>query len=313
MIETAKNVTISIVIPTHNRPIGLREALKSIAKQTKLPKEVIVVDDGSNPIVSESVFRDLPQSVDYILLRNEMPKGGNNARNQGIMIARGSFIAFLDDDDRFKPNKIEVVQREINFRPDTDVLYHPAHIHMVNEGASYHSKLYNFKKNDNIFRALLVQNFVGGTSMVVVRRQCLIDVGMFDEKMPALQDYEMWLRLSKRGCKFMSINQNLTNYYHITRKSSVSKNVHVNIKAVSLIEEKYLNEYTKLNNREIRAHNIWKKRMIIHKTLLNGQPLQAIKYQWRLFLYSPSLVNFASIFVMLLGPKLIFKIKSKIG
>lgn len=192
------NSVISVVIPTHNRLDGLKKSLESLLRQKQLPDEVIVVDDGSRLAVEYSVFEGFPTQVKCILLRNDEPKGGNNARNQGVMAASGDYIAFLDDDDQFKPNKVEVLQREIAKNASVDVFYHPAHIHMLNEGVSYISKPYGFSQDEDVYRSLLVQNRIGGTPMVTVRKQALLDVGLFDEQMPAMQDYELWLRLAKK-------------------------------------------------------------------------------------------------------------------
>lgn len=313
MKETITCVKISVVIPTHNRPENLTESLKSIAKQSLLPAEVIVVDDGSLPAVEEKIFANFPSTVNCVLLRNNTSKGGNNARNQGIMVANGNYIAFLDDDDQFKPNKIEVLTEEIIANLKADIFYHPAHIHMVNENVSYITKLYKFKSTDDIFKALLVQNRIGGTPMVTIRKQALLDVGLFDEEMPALQDYDLWLRMAKNGYKFHLIDSPLTNCKYTTNKLSVSKSIDVNAKAIRIIERKYEGEYNKLNKAEIKMYECWKKKMVIHKSLLNGQSKKAFKYQLQLLIFAPSIVNLASLFIILLGPSAVFKLKARLG
>lgn len=305
--------SVSVVIPTHNRPEGLALSLKSIVEQSLFPAEVIVVDDGSVPAIKNSIFVDFPATVKCVLLRNEQPKGGNNARNRGITAATSEFIAFLDDDDQFKKNKVGIVTEAIKENPTVELFYHPAHIHMVKEKIKYYSKPYQFKLHDDKLRLLLVSNCIGGTPMTIVRRQSLIDVGLFDEEMPALQDYELWLRLAKNGCSFRFLDKPLTNYYHTSKKSSVSKSLSINARAVNLIEKKYSAEYEMLSKLEIKAHACWKKKMIIHKSLLNGDLALAIKCQFQLFVLSPSVINVASFFVMLFGPKAVFKLKAKLG
>ena len=94
--------SISVVIPTHNRPEGLVRSLDSILNQTVMPEQVVIVDDGSTPSVSVDVFAAFPDSVRCTLLRNEKPQGGNNARNKGIIAAEGKYVAFLDDDSNFE-------------------------------------------------------------------------------------------------------------------------------------------------------------------------------------------------------------------
>lgn len=302
--------TISVVMPTHNRPAGLKEALDSITKQTQLPYEIVVVDDGSTPPVKKDIFKNLESSVKCTLIVNDSPRGGNYARNIGIKHASGEYIAFLDDDDQFKIKKIEAVYQAIVQSPDSDVFYHPAHVHMVNEGVSYYSKP---SDTDSLFRALLTHNCIGGTPMVIAKRSTLMEVGLFDEKMPALQDYELWLRLAKDNKKFFLIKEPLTDYNYHTKKGSISKSLEKNAQAISIIEEKFSSYYKMLTPDETKEFNIWKKKMIIHKSLLNGNVLGAISSQFNLFLFSPTLVNFILIFIIFLGPKAVFKLKSKVS
>ncbi|MDY0276307.1 MAG: glycosyltransferase family A protein [Desulfomicrobium sp.] len=304
-------ITISVIIPTHNRPELLKRALQSVLKQTLTPYEVIVVDDvgcTKTKTIVESMNSHL---VMYV--HNIAGIGAASSRNLGIEYSSGDYVAFLDDDDEFKTNKIEVLTREIKSNPDFDVFYHPAHINMVNEGISYYSKPYIFKENDDIFRALLTQNFIGGTPMVVVRKQSLIDAKLFDEQLPALEDYDLWLKLAKNKCYFKYINSALTNYYYTTKTKSISKDLKKHTQALNKIENKYYNERFNLSKKEKKIYNEWRYRMNIHKALLNGQYFTALKYQLRLCLYSPTIKNIFSLLVVMLGPKLVFKLKSKIG
>jgi len=305
--------TIAVVIPTYNRPKALKLCLKSIQEQTCLPHEIIVIDDGSNPSVTDKVFADIPASVTCRLLRNDQPKGANNARNRGIVSANSEFIAFLDDDDQFNPKKIELVTNAIIKNNDKDIFYHPAQIFMVNELASYRTNPYKFSQSDNIFRLLLVKNYIGGTPMVIARKQSLISVGLFDEKMPALQDYELWLRLAKENYQFHLLDAPLTTCYYTTKKISISKGMDSNSKATRLIEAKYSSCYLKLSKKEIKEHNISKKTVVIQKSLLNYNYLNAVRCQLKLFLFAPRLVNFLSIFIVLLGPKAVFKVKGMLS
>ena len=132
---------ISVLIITHNRHAALRRAIASVARQTVLPMELIVVDDGSMPPVSKddlALAAGLPHPLPLRLVRNAAPSGPAHARNAGIAAAAGAWIAFLDDDDEFSPDKIDTVARAlVRLRESADVLYHPAQIVMVNEGVTY--------------------------------------------------------------------------------------------------------------------------------------------------------------------------------
>src|SRR5690554_3483648 len=146
--------TISVVIPTHNRPTGLALSLKSILGQTCLPAEIVVVDDGSFPIVEDSIFDGFPTSIKCTLLRNEQPKGGNNARNRGIKAATGDYIAFLDDDDQFSRNKIEAISRVLMDTP-ADLITSYANVNIENKF------FYDIKPQAEVnFKDQLIRNHV---------------------------------------------------------------------------------------------------------------------------------------------------------
>ena len=209
-------MTISVVIPSHNRLDELKIAIKSVFDQTMVPNELIVVDDGSSLPLGENIFKGAPKKLHCILLTNKTPKGGNFARNIAIKEATSEYIAFLDDDDEFFNQKLEEVTKSIKENPDTDLFYHTAKIQMVNERLFYYSKPLYFEDKKEVFKNLLIGNFIGGTPMVIVKRQSLIEVGSFDEVMPALQDYELWLRMAKAEMVFKFINKALTKYNYVT-------------------------------------------------------------------------------------------------
>ena len=111
---------VSVIIPTHNRPALLQEALSSVLNQTIPPSEVIVVDDASDPPVS------LPENckgVPLRLLRHEQAQGGAAAKNTGAQAAQGEFIAFLDDDDLWAPTYLEHAKTLLDQHGGIDVLF----------------------------------------------------------------------------------------------------------------------------------------------------------------------------------------------
>jgi glycosyltransferase involved in cell wall biosynthesis len=230
---------ISVVIPTHNRPRSLCGAIGSLASQDDPEFEVVVVDDGSQEPVDDRVFELLHPATRHRLLRNGTPTGGNAARNRGVRAAKGEFVAFLDDDDRFESGKVGSLKRAIAENPSADVLYHPARIVLVREGASYISKPSRFAPGDDVFRYMLVKNHVGGTSMVACRRDALIEAGLFDEILPAQQDYEMWLRLARCGASFHMLAEVLSVYTHDTARDSITKQSARIDLARAMIEERY--------------------------------------------------------------------------
>jgi len=276
---------ITVVIPTHNRSDDLLRAVQSIFNQTILPSEIIVIDDASNPPVNLKDLPKTPENINLKILRNTISKGANFSRNLGVQSTCAEWISFLDDDDLFLSSKIKIIKDTIqNNSHKVDVIYHPALICLVNEGIEYVSQPKIFKSDDNIFKSLLIKNQIGGTSMVTIKRKKLIEVGLFDINLPALQDYELWLRLARNNAKFLYINLPLTKYQYVTSRKNISKNLIANSDARQYILKKYKDEYLKLKNSEKKANDEYYIRGQIRRFILNKQNLKAAKYCFNAFI-----------------------------
>lgn len=113
-------VGVSVIIPSHNRPALLKEALSSVLAQAVLPAEIIIVDDASDPLVS------LPASRNAVPLRlphHEQTRGGAAAKNTGAKAAQHGLLAFLDDDGLWAPTYLEHASAQLARRADIDVLF----------------------------------------------------------------------------------------------------------------------------------------------------------------------------------------------
>lgn len=307
------NSHISVVIPTRNRPSQLKTALESVFKQSMPPDEIIVVDDASWPPINRDVFEGCPGEINAKLLINDSQMGANNARNTGIKEASSSWIAFLDDDDEFKVDKIKTVKTAIENNPDADLFYHPAEIRMINEKASYLTRPAVFDQHADIFRALLIKNHIGGISMTVAKKDSLTKASLFDEDMPALQDYDMWLRMAKKGAKFCFIEPALTTYYCTTKNRSISKSMEANQKALEIIENKHKEVYLGLDRQRLGLHEEWKKRMLIQKAILNKQIWKALKLQIKRFAKNPRPIFLLEAAAILMGTKATYMLRAKLG
>lgn len=247
---------ISIVITTQNRNEELRRALDSILLQTKIPDEVIVVDDCSRERVEISGYLN---NLNIRLLRNEFITGVSHARNIGIQEAKGDWIAFLDDDDEFFPDKIECVLRVLseNSEKNIDVIFHAAEIFLVNEGISYIAGNRLVDCKNFFYENLLTKNIVGGTPLVIVKKNALLNVGMFDSKLKAFEDYELWIKLASAGYSFYQINHVLTKCNYTTKSVSVSKSVDANYEMFNKIYLKYIDDYNKLDKCKLLERDIF--------------------------------------------------------
>jgi O-antigen biosynthesis protein len=184
---------VSVVIPAFNRARLLARALESVIAQTFSDFEVLVVDDCSRDDLESVVtgFRDC--RLRY--LRQAENRGVAAARNRGMRESRAPFVAFLDDDDEWFPDKL-AQQIEV-FRvspPDVGLVY------TGTETVSDHGirSLHLPTASGDLYRELLVKNLLTGPTSVMIRRNVIAVVGFFDEELPAIEDFDYWLRVCRR-------------------------------------------------------------------------------------------------------------------
>jgi len=191
MIEHAERSTSAVVIPTYNRSATLRGALDSVYSQTRAPDQVIVVDDGSTDDTSDWVERDHP-NVTFVRQENA---GVAAARNRGVALATTEWVAFLDSDDEWRPNKLERQLAALADNPG----YHLCHTNEVwiRNGKRVNEGKRHAKSGGRIFRRCLPLCVIS-PSAAVVRRTLLEELGGFDEALPVCEDYDMWLRICAR-------------------------------------------------------------------------------------------------------------------
>lgn len=190
---------VSIIIPTYKRSVFLDRALASVYAQTYTNWEIIVVDDNDDcssyreeTETVVSAYRDDPR-VRYIKHREN--RGAATARNTGIRETRGEFVAFLDDDDQWLPEKLARQVEALLQAPPSTVLSYTAFTRVF---SSKVSKTVRQGPPDDLLRRLLVKNIIATTSTVLCRRQVLLQVDMFDESLPAREDYDLFFRLAER-------------------------------------------------------------------------------------------------------------------
>ncbi len=179
---------ISVIIPSWNRATRLAAALDSVRAQSLAPHEIIVVDDGSTDNTRELLSRHYPE-VRYLYQQNN---GVSSARNTGIMAASGDWIALLDSDDRWEPLKLERQQQAIQAQPGYR-LCHCDEI-WIRNGKRVNPMKKHAKQGGKIFRHCLPLCVIS-PSAVMMQRDLFDDIGLFDETLPACEDYDLWLRV----------------------------------------------------------------------------------------------------------------------
>lgn len=274
---------VSVVIPVYNSAKYIEETLDSVLSQTYTDFEVIVVDDGSKdktPSIVKQYQVKYPENIRLIQKENGGPA---SARNAGIKVAWGEFIAFDDSDDLWLPSKLEKQMEHFNSDPQVGLVY---------------SKYTSFRDDKElrtkpergysgwIFSKLLSKSIIQA-STVMVKRECLDAVGPFDESFALADEYDMSLRIAKKfQCAF--VDKELTRYR--IHDANASKNNLLFDKENLKVYKKIYNNYTDLseNEKKLLQKRISRYCIKVARGLYNqGQLDESKKYQKEALEYLP--------------------------
>lgn len=178
------SMLVSIIIPTHNRSDLLQRALKSAFDQTYKNIEIIVVDDGSTDDTQAVLERY--DNDRLVVLKNNIPKGACHARNKGIKAAKGELVTFLDDDDEYDKERINIMMAY--YDPKWAYIYSKMDV-IEKKGIRFTRKTKEIVTLDD----MLYENSTHVSLLVSKKR--LIEINYFDESLHASQDYDLALRL----------------------------------------------------------------------------------------------------------------------
>ena len=246
----SNNKLVSVVIPTHNRADVLPRAIDSVLSQTYTQFEILVVSDGSSDN-TESVVKSYMEKDNRVKFISYSPaKGGNFARNTGIDSALGDYIAFLDDDDEWFEEKL---QSQVDVMENNQncgfVFTGILSVNIFGKQTLTYTSIPILKTNYK--KEILISNFLGTTSTVLIRKE-LLQQEKFDEAMPAIQDYDLWVRL----CQITEVeivSRALVRYYSVfTSKNSnqISNSIEKYNDATQKMLNKYKNHYALLSETE---------------------------------------------------------------
>ena len=217
---------VSVVVPTYNRAPFLIRAINSILAQTVTDYEIIVVDDGSTDNTEEELQRYMalePRLERVLVYIKQVNQGANPARNAGIRVARGEYIAFLDSDDLWHPRKLELQLEQIQRTEAGDMRNRPVFSFTgrfrVDENYHVIAEQFAGSMKDPTVK-LKRSNSVGTLSSLMVTAWVAREVGGFDESLHACQDWDFYLRLVPY-CNVAGVRDPLVMYYdgNITRIS----------------------------------------------------------------------------------------------
>ncbi len=186
----------SVIIPTCNRRELLLEALDSVLAQTYGDFELIVVDDGSTDGTTEVLKR----YGDRLIYTYQANRGVSVARNRGIELARGEFIAFLDSDDLWLPKKLHIQVAFMDRHPEAQICYTDEI--WVRRGVRVNPKKKHAKYSGWIYPYCLPLCIISPSS-ALMRRGLFEEVGTFDTRLPVCEDYDLWLRVASRFPVFL--------------------------------------------------------------------------------------------------------------
>ncbi len=180
---------ISVIIPTYNRAGFLAECLASVAAQTAADFELIVIDDGSTD-ETESLCQQASIDYHYIYQENS---GVSAARNLGIQSSHAEWLAFLDSDDLWEPTKLARQLEFIQNYPETRILQ--SEEIWIRNGKRVNPRDIHAKPSGWVFEEMIPLCRVS-PSAVMIHRDVFERVGLFDEALPACEDYDLWLRIA---------------------------------------------------------------------------------------------------------------------
>jgi glycosyltransferase involved in cell wall biosynthesis len=242
-------VAVSVVLPTFNRAATLARAIGSVLNQTHSPTELIVVDDAS---VDEThhILEQFESDGRVRQIRLPQRRGAAAARNVGIENARCQLIGFHDSDDEWLPLKLaKQVEAFAADDEDLGVVYSDM-MRIRNDGNSCYFQAPDVQTGNHVIdpatKQYRVQNI--GIQSCMIRRRFLDQAGGFNESYPALEDLELFIRLSQI-CRFTRLPEALVNYYETEGISSDRQQV-------ALARRKLLRQYGKRMDRAFVASEL---------------------------------------------------------
>ena len=204
---------VSVIIPAYNAAKSIERALKSVAEQTLPPAEIIVVDDGSNDdTVAVATAMQSLFLVCQLIVISQKNKGAGAARNCAIKAATEPYVAFLDADDEWLPNKLERSMGVLKSKNYTLVAHD--YLDVTPNGEVHVSCARRFNEGPDPYVTLYLKGYIPSIS-VVARRDIVVEAGGFDENLRNAQDFDLWLKiLAPPDTTFLVFEEPLARYYH---------------------------------------------------------------------------------------------------
>ena len=269
MREVKNNPTVSVIITTYNRAQLVSRALQSALNQTYGDFEIIVVDDASTDNTMEVLGRFEDKRIRY--LRREKNGGNSASRNTGIQAAKGDYIALLDSDDEWFPEKLQKqVNKFIESGEGVGLIYTGFLYVSQKTGEILGQVIPTFR--GNVYANLFMKGCFLANSSAFIKKTCFEKVGFFDEDLRSCVDWDMWIRLSKYF-EFDFVPDILTKFYF--HENQVSSNLNMRVLGTERLIRKHKDDFSQFPSR----FALYLKRIGIF-FFLSGNGIKGRQYLW---------------------------------
>lgn len=279
--------TISVIIPAYNAQATIVKTIESIRKQTFRDLEIIIINDGSTDRTLEIVNKIKDSRIKMF----NYPNGGVAvARNRGISHAQGEYIAFLDADDFWTIDKLELQLQALNQNPQAGVAYSWTYFWEGENNKCFPSE--SIYHQGNVYSQLLVNNFLHHGSNPLIRRQAIDSVGFFNPNFPHCADWDYSLRLAAKW-NFVVVTKHQI-YYRQSSHSMTSKISQIEKQLSEMLAQTYNRVPQKLQHLK-RQSQAWIYQYCTQQYLYHGSDASSIKdamsYLWQAIRFYPPILG----------------------
>lgn len=240
--------TISVIIPAYNAERTILETIQSVQEQTYADFELLVINDGSTDRTLSIVQTLADSRIKLFTLKNS---GVCSARNFGITHAQGNFISFLDADDLWTPDKLELQLNALKKDPEADVVYSWTYFFYEQAGEKIPGHPTFFQ--GYIYPDLLKENFISSGSNILIRKEAVNRIQGFDSTFPHCADWDFYLRLANQN-KFVFVPKHQILYRQSTSSMTSTKLDDVERQLLTMLEKTY--QFVPEKHRNLRNYSL---------------------------------------------------------
>ncbi|MCT7964361.1 glycosyltransferase [Laspinema sp. D1] len=278
--------TISVIIPAYNAEKTIQETIESLLNQTFQDFDVIVINDGSTDRTGEIVSNFTDSRIQVFSFPNS---GAPKSRNVGFSKSSGEYIAFLDADDLWTPDKLEAQLQALQAHPEVGVAY--SWSDCIDESSCFLRRGGHITVNGDAYPQLLMMDILENGSNPLIRRQALLEINGFDETLPAGQDWDLYLRLALRY-HFVTVPRSQV-LYRISDQSLSSNVFKLETGCLQVIENTYHQAPESLQH--LKRYSLGNLYKYLTFKALQGNPERrkgaaAIQFLFQAIRYDPALL-----------------------